>query len=141
MQLQLTKLKEFHLEDQQLLLQFYIDVLTNAHDALLNSDSKNADFLFQAIDYLSDRGPDGLFDTLKVIDNPSVWAAHVRSLAEKLPGLRALLAEAKTEEEYTHLDGFIEMIEGYVEEVEYEAHLNRAIEVTDILLAGKRERC
>jgi len=114
MQLELAKLKEFHLEDQQRLLQFYIEILTNAYDALLNSDSKNANFLFRAIDYLSDRGPDVLLDTLKVIDNPSAWAVHVRALAEKLPGLRALHAECKTEEEFTHLDGLIEMIEGYV---------------------------
>jgi hypothetical protein len=32
------------------------------------------------------------------------------------------------------------MIEGYVEEVEYEASLNRAIELTDILIAGKTSR-
>ena len=81
MQLELAKRKEFH---QQRLLQFYIEILTNAYDALLNSDSKNADFL-RAIDYLSDRGPDVLLDTLKVIDNPSAWAVHVRALAENFP--------------------------------------------------------
>jgi len=69
MQLQLTNLKAFPLEDQQRLLQFYIQALSKALDAL-DSPIENADLLLWAIDYLSNSNTDVLLDKLMVIDNP-----------------------------------------------------------------------
>jgi hypothetical protein len=63
-------LKAFPLEDQRRLVQFYIQVFFSNAFAALDNNPEHTNFLFFAIDYLSNSDTDVLLDNFEIIDNP-----------------------------------------------------------------------
>ena len=113
MQLQFTNLKAFSLEDQRRLLQFYIQVFFSNAFASLYNNPEHTNFLFFAIDYLSNSDTDILLDNFEIIDNPGRGPSSYDPSPKNCRRSGALRAECVMEEDLTRLNHLIEMIESY----------------------------